>query len=95
MAYINDTDATDFGYMLGWFDCSENISGTGEFEVTNIFFDTAPIINQRACFSQGTDILNSLLTKCNIHFIVGFNTQGGAVDHGVKFTYNLHAYRTC
>jgi hypothetical protein len=95
MAFIDDAAATDFGYMLSYFDCSEDISGTNEFTQTNIFYDTVAIINQRACFDDGVGINNSNLTACNIHFTVGLNSQGGAANHAVKFTYNLHVSRAC
>ena len=95
MAFIDDPDALDFGFMLSYIDCSEDISGTGTFTQTNIFESVSQITNRRACFSNGVGVNNDLLTSCNIHFIVGFNSQGGGVNHGVKFTYNLHLKRIC
>ena len=95
MAYISNNSATTFEYMLSYFDCSEDISTSEAFTQINIFVGTAPIIQNRVCFNYGFSILNSLLTRCNIHFIIGFNTQGALVNHSVKFTYNLHINRRC
>jgi hypothetical protein len=93
MAY-QDGDATTFGYYLSWIDCSEDISGTGLFTQTNLFFTTASFVNNRACFSNSVGLATEY-SKCNIHWIVGFNTQGSTADHEVRFTYNLHVYRAC
>ena len=83
-----------FGFFLSWFDCSEDISGTGQFTMTNIIQSTASFVDGRVCWGAAVG-LDTFYSSCNIHWVVGMNTQLSLADHDVKFTYSLHVIRGC
>jgi len=95
-AYISNRNADTFGATLGWFDCTEDISSSGQFTITVITSDTFTVIDGRVCWALGFGVAaNSVYTSCNTHFVLGFNTDNGSADHTVTFSWNLHVDRSC
>jgi hypothetical protein len=89
-----DTPPTTFGFILSWFDCSEDISGTGLFTTTNIINATDTYVDGRVCWGSSLQLTSSY-SACNIHWLVGMNSQGASAAHDVFFSYNLHINRAC